>query len=113
MPDQPIIQFHQLLDLEKKALISADFEQLGGFLQQKEDLLGQLARAKPARHLLRPIRAKMDENQSLLAAAIKGVAAAGERLEALRNVQNGLRVYDPSGRVDFVQTHRHSLEKKA
>ncbi|MFO8126932.1 flagellar protein FlgN [Yoonia sp.] len=113
MPDQPLAQFHQLLELEKKALISADFEQLGGFLQQKEELLEQLARAKPAKHLLRPIRAKMDENQSLLAAAIKGVAAAGERLEALQNVQNGLRVYDPSGRVDLVQNRHHSLEKKA
>jgi len=102
-----------VLDLERQALIAADFDPLGGFLQQKEKLLGQLAATRPSPDLLRPIRRKMDANQALLAAAIKGVAAAGERLEALHSVQKGLSVYDDSGRVELAQRHKHSLEKKA
>ncbi len=93
--------------------MSAEFEPLGGLLQQKEDLITQLSRMTVATKLMRPIRAKMDENQALLAAAIKGVAAAGERLAAMQNVQNRLSIYDPSGRRDLVQNHQHSLEKKA
>ncbi|PJI86131.1 hypothetical protein BC777_2489 [Yoonia maricola] len=93
--------------------MSADFEPLGALLQRKEDLLGQLTKSKPDTYTLRPLRQKMDENQSLLAAAIKGVAAAGDRLEALSDVQKGLRVYDPSGRAELVQNHHRSVEKKA
>ncbi len=113
MPDRLVTQLDQVLDLEKQALISANFDPLGDLLQQKEMLLAQLAAAKPAADALRPARRKMDENQALLAAAIKGVAAAGERLEALNSVQKGLRVYDPNGRVDLAPQHNKSLEKKA
>jgi len=108
-----ITQLHRALDLERQALISADFETLGRLLQQKEHLLGQLAKSKPAHAVLRPIRQKMDENQTLLGAAIKGVAAACDRLQALQNVQNNLSIYDHSGRVELVQKHPHNLEKKA
>ena len=76
-------------------------------------MLDQLAISRPSTRLLRPVREKMIDNQALLAAAIKGVAAAGERLEALHNVQKGLSVYDDSGRVELVRQHSHILEKKA
>lgn len=113
MADSPLVQLHHALDLERQALISADFDPLGDLLQKKEKLLSQLATARLSADQLRPIRAKMHENQALLAAAIKGVAAAGERLDALHNVQKTLSVYDDTGRVELVHQHRHSLEKKA
>lgn len=113
MPDPLITQLHHILDLEKQALISADFEPLVALMQQKEEILIALAKTKVAAVRLHPIRAQMDENQVLLAAAIKGVAAAVERLDALQKVQNRLSIYDPAGRKDLVQNHRHSLEKKA
>jgi flagellar biosynthesis/type III secretory pathway chaperone len=108
-----ITQLHQVLDQERQALISADFEALAAFVSQKEDLLAQLDKTIPAKEVLRPIRQKMDENLALLAAAIKGVAAAGERLAALQNVKNGLSVYDNAGRLAHVRTHNPALEKKA
>ena len=111
---EPVIaKLHQVLDQEKQALIAADFDPLADLLQQKEQLLTYLTQSDTEKALLRPIRKKMDENQSLLAAAIKGVAAAGERLQALNNVQKSLSVYDPSGRVELVRKHRNNLEKKA
>ncbi len=113
MPDSVITQLHRALDLERQALISADFARLGGLLQQKQDLLEQLQKSPPGQAELRPIRQKMDQNQTLLSAAIKGVAAAGDRLQALYNVQNNLSVYDHSGRVELIQKHTHHLEKKA
>lgn len=108
-----ITQLHQLLDRERQALISADFEALATFVLQKEDLLAQLEKIPPAKDVLRPVRQKMDENLALMAAAIKGVAAAGERLAALQNVKNGMSVYDNAGRLEHVRTLNLALEKKA
>lgn len=113
MADSPLQKLDHVLDLERRALISADFDPLGGLLAQKEILLGQVGAGRPTLDQLRRTQAKMADNQALLAAAIKGVAAAGERLEALQNVQKTLSVYDDSGRVEFVQMRTHSLEKKA
>ncbi|EBA13825.1 hypothetical protein RCCS2_08049 [Roseobacter sp. CCS2] len=113
MPESPLSKLHHVLDLEKQALMGANFEPLAQLLQQKEELLTQLAPMKPAKDVLRGVKQKMDENQTLLGAAIKGVAAAGERLEALNNVQKTLSVYDPSGRVELVSKHSNHLEKKA
>lgn len=108
-----ITQLHQILDQERHALLSADFKALAAFVSRKENLLTQLDKTTPAEEVLRPIRQKMDENLSLLAAAIKGVAAAGARLSALQNVKNGLSVYDNAGRLEHVRTHNSALEKKA
>lgn len=93
--------------------MTSEFAPLADLVMKKEWLLEQLTLSRPATEVLRPVRAKMAENQTLLAAAIKGVAAAGERLEALQQVQNNLTVYDQSGRVDLVQKRQRSLEKKA
>ncbi|KQI73790.1 hypothetical protein AN191_02735 [Loktanella sp. 5RATIMAR09] len=108
-----ITQLHQLLNQEREALIAADFEALATFVKQKEELLIQLERTSPTKDVLRPVRQKMDENLALMAAAIKGVAAAGERLAALQNVKSGLSVYDNAGRLEHVRTHNPALEKKA
>ena len=113
MRESVITQLHQILDQERNALITADFSMLGSFVSQKEDLLLQMEEDSPSRNVLRPIRQKMDENLTLLAAAIKGVAAAGERLSDLQNVKTGLSVYDHAGRLELVRTHNPALEKKA
>ena len=113
MPEVLVAKLNDVLDLERQALLSADFDALGPLLDQKQGLLTQLERVAPRRSELKRIAGSMADNQSILAAAIKGVAAAGERLEALQNVQNSLSVYDHSGRVELIQKHQHALEKKA
>ena len=113
MSEAIITELHALLDREKQALMAADFDPLAELLAQKETLLHQLACSKPTTDLLGGIQTKMDENQTLLAAAIKGVSAARDRLEALKTVQNTLSTYAPDGRVELALNRRRSLEKKA
>ncbi len=113
MPDPLIAEFHKVLNAERQALISAQFDLLPGFYTQKEGFLTRLVQSNPHKAELRLIKASMDENQALLAAAMKGVAAARERLEALHNVQNGLSVYTDEGRVELAQRRMRTLEKKA
>jgi flagellar biosynthesis/type III secretory pathway chaperone len=111
--ESAITQLHQILDQERRALVTADFDGLASYVSQKEQLLLQMEETSPPRDVLRPIRQKMDENLTLLAAAIKGVTAAGERLADLQNVKAGLSVYDHAGRLELVRTHNPALEKKA
>ena len=113
MPNSELSQLYDVLAQEKAALITADFEPLAHLIARKETLLAELSVAPPTATSLQSVRDKMDENQALLAAAIKGVAAAGERLEALQDVQSGLRVYDPDGAVELTPSNGRTLEKKA
>jgi flagellar biosynthesis/type III secretory pathway chaperone len=108
-----IAELHNVLISERQALISAKFDVLPVLLSRKENCLARLANLDPNKVALRMVKDSMDENQALLAAAIKGVAAAGERLEALQKVQNGLSVYTDEGRVELAQRHTRTLEKKA
>jgi len=93
--------------------MSAKFDLLPAFYTKKEGLLARLALSKPNKDDLKLIKAGMDENQALLSAAIKGVATANERLQALHDVQNSLSVYTGEGRVELAPRRSHTLEKKA
>jgi flagellar biosynthesis/type III secretory pathway chaperone len=113
MPDALIAKLEHVLAQEKLALLSAEFDALDRLAPDKAALISRLASIQPDKMALQNIAAKLDENQTLLAAAIKGVTAARERLEALHHVQKTLSVYDHSGRIEFVPNRRPALEKKA
>ena len=113
MPNAVIAKLGLLLEQEKLALLSGDFAVLDRIAPEKAALFSSLESLHPDAVLLLRITAKLDENQMLLAAAIKGVASARDRLDALSHVQKTLSVYDHSGRVEFVPNRRPALEKKA
>jgi flagellar biosynthesis/type III secretory pathway chaperone len=113
MADQPSTRMLALLDKERTAIRMADFAQLEGLADQKAHLIAALTSGPNAKSNLIRIKAKLDENQSLLRAAISGVAAAQDRIAALRNVREELSVYDQSGQMAKVPTRRPDMEKKA
>jgi flagellar biosynthesis/type III secretory pathway chaperone len=104
---------HSILDDERKALLAARYEALVPLESAKADLLTQLAQTTSSKEELASIKKKMDENQSLLAAAIAGTQAARERFDALRNVRRGLSVYDKSGTLAMVPSQQNAVERKA
>lgn len=113
MQADPISQMDKLLAAEKLALMTADYDALASLGQLKADTLAALTRHKSSKKALARIKQRMDENQVLLAAAIGGVAAARNRIDALHNVQKGLKVYDHSGKLEIVSAKRCAVEKKA
>jgi len=113
MPDTVFAKLGLVLEQEKLALLSGDFTVLDSLAPEKAALFSRLELLHPDATSLLKITAKLDENQTLLAAAIKGVASARDRLDALSHVQKTLSVYDHSGRVEFVPNRRPALEKKA
>lgn len=113
MPDTVFAKLGLVLEQEKLALLSGDFTVLDSLAPEKAALFSRLELLHSDAASLLKITEKLDENQTLLVAAIKGVASARDRLDALSHVQKTLSVYDHSGRVEFVPNRRPALEKKA
>jgi flagellar biosynthesis/type III secretory pathway chaperone len=104
---------HSILDDERTALLTARYEALVPLESAKTALLAQFAQATTSQEQLVGIKKKMDENQGLLEAAIAGTQAARDRIEALRNVRQGLSVYDKSGNLAMVPSQQSVVERKA
>ncbi len=103
----------ELLELERAAIISADFDKVDSLASSKQALFDRsLAQAKDKEGLFE-IHAALVRNQALLKSAIDGVSAARTRLGALREVRDNLRVYDQSGRMAQVATPSPDLSKRS
>ncbi len=113
MRDSPVIDLVALLDRENAAIIAGDYATLDELAIAKQQLFDALSGTPIPKAELRVIAAKLDKNQMLLAAAIKGIGAARSRLAALRAVRDGLQVYDRSGHFATTPLTRPELVKKA
>ena len=113
MPDPLCQLILKLLADERTAIRDAEFAKLEGLLARKEQLFASLPDCSPTPSELKAIKVRLETNQSLLSAAITGVAEAQIRIAALRSVREGLSVYDQSGQIAQVKTHKPMIEKKA
>lgn len=113
MKHSPLNELRAVLTRERTALLGGTYDDLPDLAEKKGQLLDALARSSPDRSDLRRIKRKMDQNQDLIAAALRGVGAAKERISALEAVRNGLMTYDQSGQVALVTKPTQSFEKKA
>lgn len=104
---------NDILTLEKAALLAGNYEALPALEQQKEQALNMLTKATTSKAALAHVHFRIGENQALLAAAIDGVGAARKRIEALKDVQKGLTVYNHAGKMAVVPTGGGAVEKKA
>lgn len=113
MSDRAAAQLLALLQEEREAIRTAAFDELEGLATKKEGMLATLLQNRPPPAEMEKIRTKMAENQTLLVAAIAGVKAARDRIDALHRVRQELSVYDRSGQLAKVTAPRPGLEKKA
>lgn len=113
MSDRSAAQLLALLQEERVAIRTAAFDALENLTTKKEDMFATFLQDRPPHAEMEKIRVKMAENQILLAAAIAGVKAARDRIDALHRVRQELSVYDRSGQLAKVTAPRPGLEKKA
>lgn len=106
-------RLHALLQQERDALMAATYDDLPAIAAQKESYLRALKAGDFAPHALNTLKARMSENQALVAAALRGIRAAQQRFAALEHVRDGLTTYTSEGALSSVQTARHQIEKKA
>lgn len=88
----------RLLAEERQSLASGDIGAVADMLTRKETVLARLPKDGLSRHRLEDLRADAARVQVLLAACLEGIAAAGTRIGALRQVRAGLTTYDSQGR---------------
>jgi hypothetical protein len=86
-----------LMDAMHAALLSADFDQLQRLTPDLETALLELGPQSNPKTLAR-LRAKSDRNAAAALAAGKGVRAAIQRLEEVRENATGLVTYDENGK---------------
>lgn len=113
MPTDTVAKILELLEREGVALKTGSFDTLDSVAELKDNLFDDLTRGQPSSSDLWRIKSRLTENQTLFSAAIRGVSAARDRIEALQNVREGLSVYDQSGQMEKVSTQRPVLRKKA
>jgi hypothetical protein len=104
-----------LLEAERAALLSGDFDKISRLLGNKEALIEELSRieAFEADHL-RDLQGKMKRNQDLLDSALEGIRAVAGRLAALRRVRTTLETYDSRGSKRAIDIGKDgAVEKRA
>lgn len=103
----------ETLDAEADAIRSARYQALAVIQRSISAQMEQLGQMEHPASTLKPVKEKLLANGALLKAATGGMAAARARIDDLLQVQNGLSIYDPSGKLATVPTRRKNLEKKA
>ena len=113
MRDPHLTTLLDLLATEAEAIITGHYDVLDGLVTDKLALFDHLPNAQASPQDLRLIAQNISRNQTLLAAAMKGVSIAKDRLTALQKVRDGLQVYDQSGQFALSTISRPDLVRKA
>ena len=113
MPDLDAEALLTLLETERAAIRTGDFEGLEALAARKANLAARLADDPPARGLAVRLDRALARNARLLSAACDGIRAAQARLTALRDVRRGLSLYTASGDRTTVAQRPGTFEHKA
>jgi flagellar biosynthesis/type III secretory pathway chaperone len=106
-----IESLERLLDVERHAIRAGAFAELADIIGRKEALIGTLGGVGAGR--LAHLRGKAEQNQRLLAAALKGVRAAQRRLDMILRASRSLNSYDALGRARTIGSGGPSVERRA
>lgn len=103
-----------LLDEERAALLSGDFERIADLLKEKEALLDAMASEEYMHDIDAPVKAKLRRNLSLYDEALAGLRAVADRIGASTKVRSELRFYGQDGHTTSITTQTpKGLEKRA
>ncbi|SLN21118.1 FlgN protein [Roseivivax jejudonensis] len=114
-PIQTIEALDSLLDEERTALVSGDLEALDALMSRKSDLIEALRlEAMDLPDEIEPLQLKLRRNRELFEEALAGLRSVADRLQELREVEEGGGTYDGTGQRHALETRaRGRLEKRA
>lgn len=101
------------LEKERRAILSGSLGSMERIAKEKERLLDKGGLQAPDRKTLDRVRRKVERNQNLLAAAIRGIRAVSSRMEILRNGPGELNTYDKTGRRKTLGGPQGNLHRRA
>lgn len=105
----------ELLDAERRALLSGELDKIARLHDRKSALVEDLSKLDlKDQEQLRDLSQKVGRNQELLTSALDGIRAVAKRLAAVRHVRENLETYDERGKKNTVATNvKKTLEKRA
>lgn len=103
----------EFLDKERRAILGGLLKDMSRIAKEKERLLDKENFRTPDRKTLDRIRRKVERNQTLLAAAIRGIRTVSIRMETLRNGPGELNTYDKTGQRKTLGGQQRNLQRRA
>jgi len=101
----------KLLDEERRAILTGDYDALADIALRKRRLLGDHADTSTA-SVMASIVEKLGRNQELLAHAIDGMRSATGRISAIRQQRDGFQSYGRDGQRSQVGGQTAVIERK-
>lgn len=107
-------RLQSIVEAEREALLSGDFERLSQLLPDKEQALSELAEADNPPAALRRLRASVERNQALFDRTLAGIRSVVARIAELGEVRKSIGTYDSAGKRRTIEMPAHAnLEKRA
>lgn len=105
----------ELLDDERRALLSGELDKIARLHDRKTKLIDDLNELDLRdQEQIRDLSRKVGRNQELLTSALDGIRAVARRLAAVRHVREHLDTYDAEGKKSTISTGvKKELEKRA
>lgn len=92
-------ELDDLLSREKAHLLKGDLPKFAELLNEKEEILQRLSEVEAGQSLeAQNVQVRMQYNQSLLEAAMRGIRSAADRLQDMRSIREGIETYDSRGK---------------
>jgi len=112
MFDGPYGRMVALLDRERDFLRRGDVRGAADLADAKERLIAALLARQPSADEVETLRRKADRNQALVDAAARGIAAARDRLDAIRRGRD-IHAYAANGTREVIRPPENRLQKRA
>ena len=113
---ETLSKLSELLEAEKVALMSGDFEKIETAYETKKQLLEAVMEGGDIDDVpeLNSVRNKIKRNQELFDHALSGIKAVAARINEAHKAAKGVDTYDAKGNKMRIETKaRGSLEKRA
>lgn len=110
-----ILLLEQLLDHERRLLLSGELGALETLLPSKETLVEDLnTNDNLHQDVLERLDMKLRRNQLLLNGAMEGIRAVSDRLAVLKKVHSSIETYDSGGNKQTIDIpKKRRIEKRA
>lgn len=112
MRDRTARRMLQLLEAEHAAITEGQFDALPELGAEKEALFTALAEAQLSKEVAQRLSDATRRNQALLQAAMRGVKAAEQTLQAMQTASKGGFVYGSDGTVSRLSKGDQRLSHK-
>jgi division protein CdvB (Snf7/Vps24/ESCRT-III family) len=110
---QKVSDLLTLLEDERRMILSGDLRSLPTLTDAKVNALSQLGQSDATQQQISQLQSIAARNQNLLTAAANGIRSAQQRLDAIRNRDQGVKTYTQTGASQILSRVSSSFEKRA